>query len=180
MKRIFHCAVAVLCAVGSVTFVVLSVTQSLFNVIFAVTGGFLTLWHLQLADVKFRYNKPVKVGVKQQSDVIVERMMAAIIAKEHDAAQRRYKEIMLFREEHREIISKMQMEYRQYVNEAFQKERDIMLSYHIATERMMLKYGDDVYTAFRDSRSWMFCCLSPSMSVANLEAARQVLSRIVS
>ena len=177
MKRIFHFAVAVLCAAGTVTFVVLSVTESLFNVIFAVTGGFLTLWQLQMSGIMFRYYRPDNADVKEQTNVMVERMMVAIRAKEYEAAQRRYKEIMLFREEHRDIISKMQVEYRQYASEAFQEERDVMLSYHIATERMMLKYGDDVYTAFRDS--WMFCCISPSMSVANLEAARQVLSRIV-
>lgn len=183
MRSFIHCIIAALCAAGAGAFVYLSFTQSLFNIVFAVTGGCLAKWsfdmYRQRADVAGKSSvacdqehiESIVSGANQirRADIIRRQ-------EEMDKFLRRQEAIQRFYRENKQVLSQLEREYRGYIAEEYAREENMPEALSMATDRMMSKYGTEIYPAFRDSIQML--CLSPSMHVANLEAAIKFISTV--
>ena len=95
-----------------------------------------------------------------------------------EQARQRDEELTRFRMENMELLTALEREYRRYITEAFEKEDDFPVALSAATERMMSKYGDGIYPAFKETKPGFMLCLSPSLYVADLDAARTFVSTV--
>lgn len=175
MRYYFHLTLAALCVAGTIPFVVLTVTQSFFNIVFAITGAVLAQWSINECRVMLRHSRML-----QQTHL---QAHLAVMGGEYDRKRqmeimRLQEDIARFRAENIELLSSLEKEYRGYIIEEFAKEEEFPVALSAATERMMLKYGDGIYPAFKDTSEAAMLCLSPSMYVANLDAARIFVSTV--
>ena len=171
MKSFVHCAIALACSAGTSVFAVLTVTDSFVYIVFAITGAVLTSWHIRSAREAAQAAAMVKtpaagVSLYGRNDTIMAQ------------ARRRDEELTRFRMENMELLTALEREYRRYITEAFEKEDDFPVALSAATERMMSKYGDGIYPAFKETKPGFMLCLSPSLYVADLDAARTFVSTV--
>lgn len=179
MRRIFHCTMAALSATGACAFFYLTITQSFVNIVFAVTGAFMARWSYQeYLQIKIR----LQTQRKRELDERIRQMIIAINMQWEEIRRQEIKKILeetrMFRLEHIELLNRLEREYRGYVADAFAEEEDFPIALSAATERMILKYGDGIYAAFRETQPGAMLCLSLSMYVADLNAAKEFISNI--
>ena len=171
MKSFVHCAIALACAAGTSVFAVLTVTDSFVYIVFAITGAVLTSWHIRSAREATQAAAMVRIHT---AEVLPYGRNAAIM----EQARRRNEELTRFRMENIELLTALEREYRRYITEAFEEEDDFPVALSTATERMMSKYGDGIYPAFKETNPGFMLCLSPSLYIADLEAARTFVSSV--
>lgn len=171
MKSFVHCAIALACAAGTSVFAVLTVTDSFVYIVFAITGAVLTSWHIRSAREAAQAAAMARIHTAEVSPY---GRNAAIMKQ----ARRRNEELTRFRMENMELLTALEREYRRYITEAFENEDDFPVALSAATERMMSKYGDGIYPAFKETKPGFMLCLSPSLYVADLDAARTFVSTV--
>lgn len=175
MKSFVHCAIALACAAGTSVFAVLTVTDSFVYIVFAITGAVLTSWHLRSAREAAQAAAMARIPAAEVSPYDRNAAMNAAIMEQ---ARRSNEELTRFRMENIELLTALEREYRRYITEAFEEEDDFPVALSTATERMMSKYGDGIYPAFKETNPGFMLCLSPSLYIADLEAARTFLSTV--
>ncbi len=175
MKSFVHCAIALACAAGTSVFAVLTVTDSFVYIVFAITGAVLTSWHIRSAREAAQAAAMARIPVAEVSPYDRNAAMNAAIMEQ---ARRRNEELTRFRIENIELLTALEREYRRYITEAFEEEDDFPVALSTATERMMSKYGDGIYPAFKETNPGFMLCLSPSLYIADLEAARTFVSTV--
>lgn len=179
MKSFVHCAIALACAAGTSVFAVLTVTDSFVYIVFAITGAVLTSWHIRSAREAAQAAAMVRIHTAEVSPYDRNAAMnAAMNAAIMEQARRRNEELTRFRIENMELLTALEREYRRYITEAFEEEEDFPVALSTATERMMSKYGDGIYPAFKETNPGFMLCLSPSLYIADLEAARTFVSTV--
>lgn len=192
MRRIFHCTIAALCAAGhcfiaalcaagACAFIYLSFTQSFFNIVFAATGCCLTYWQIERyresAVQAKQYRKECVKGCGQPYEArhINTRREEEIIRLQAEF-MRKQEAINRFYRENAQLLSRLEREYRSYIAQEYARQENMPEALSAATDRMMSKYGHGIYPAFRDRTAML--CLSPSLYVANLEAAQRFVSTV--
>lgn len=175
MKSFVHCAIALACAAGTSVFAVLTVTDSFVYIVFAITGAVLTSWHIRSAREAAQAAAMARIPAAEVSPYDRNAAMNAAIMEQ---ARRRNEELTRFRIENMELLTALEREYRRYITEAFEEEEDFPVALSTATERMMSKYGDGIYPAFKETNPGFMLCLSPSLYIADLEAARTFVSTV--
>ena len=175
MKSFVHCAIALACAAGTSVFAVLTVTDSFVYIVFAITGAVLTSWHLRSAREAAQAAAMARIPAAEVSPYDRNAAMNAAIMEQ---ARRSNEELTRFRMENIELLTALEREYRRYITEAFEEEDDFPVALSTATERMMSKYGDGIYPAFKETNPGFMLCLSPSLYIADLEAARTFVSTV--
>ena len=175
MKSFVHCAIALACAAGTSVFAVLTVTDSFVYIVFAITGAVLTSWHLRSAREAAQAAAMARIPAAEVSPYDRNAAMNAAIMEQ---ARRSNEELTRFRMENIELLTALEREYRRYITEAFEEEDDFPVALSTATERMISKYGDGIYPAFKETNPGFMLCLSPSLYIADLEAARTFLSTV--
>lgn len=181
MRRIIHCTIAALCAAGACAFIYLSFTQSFFNIVFAATGGCLAKWSFDRYRLHAAQDdRARKVCVRQYAQPaavrhINTRREEEIIRLEAEF-MRKQEAINRFYRENAQLLSRLEREYRSYIAQEYARQENMPEALSAATDRMMSKYGHGIYPAFRDRTAML--CLSPSLYVANLEAAQRFVSTV--
>lgn len=170
MYRFIHCTIAALCAASACVYLYLAFSQHFFYSFFAVSTFVLFRLHYAQYRSHILETKQAEIQNKLSSILVEYEQMQQVIR------QRESEEIKLFRKEHEMLLEALAMEYLKYVAEEFAADEDYPQALTAATEKMMLRYGDDIYAAFKDTSPTAFMNLSPSMSIANLEAAKRVIS----
>lgn len=173
MKKLFvFYVLAMLCAAMTVLFGVLCFTQSFVNVVFVIVFVFLTKWPLDEAS----RIKPIRRSAYIPEEPVAVTVQPVVKADEH--YRERVEEFHEFYNKNEEVLNKLRKQYWSYIQLFYKEGKDLPEAYTAATEKMMLQYGDDIYTAFKSLQPGYMLCLSLTMSVANLKVARTLIDKI--
>ena len=175
MKRLFCLyALAIMCGAMTLLFCVLCFTQSFVNIVFVLVFFSLTKWPLdRIAELKMELAPLPDAEVPVPEVKVIEKEV-----NQDEQYRKMVEELNEFYTDHEDVLCQLRKKYWMYIQLYFQEDNDLPAAYSAATEKMMLLYGDDIYTAFRSTQPGAMCCLSLTMNVANIQAAKSFVSKI--